>query len=260
MDTRVSIRWLGQSGFLLGLGSMNMLIDAWFSAHELREHPAPSIDALPERIDWLLATHEHADHLDLPALPALIERHHGLRVVVPAPLVARVAAFVPDARIIGVQPGDTLDGGEVLIRAVRAWHGVTIGDGYSDGRGPQHANPTPFCGYVVKGGGTVVLHAGDTIRGAEMVDELAPLAIEVALLPVNGRDAPREAAGVLGNLWPDEAVQLAAEIGARYLVPMHFDMVRGNTVGIDGLFLSAGGMAGAPIIVVPDRDRPLAFP
>ena len=260
MDTRVSIRWLGQSGFLLRLGGTNLLIDAWFSDHELREHPAPSIDALPARIDWLLATHEHGDHLDLPSLPALIERHQGLRVVVPSPLVARVAAVAPEARITGVQPGDTIDGGEVLIRAVRAWHGVTVADGYSDGRGPRHAAPTPFCGFVFVGGGSVVFHAGDTIRGAGMVDELAPLGIEVALLPVNGRDAPREAAGVLGNLWPDEAVRLAAEIGARYLVPMHFEMVRGNTVGLDGLFLSADGMAGAPVIVVPDRDGPLVFP
>ena len=47
-----------------------------------------------------------------------------------------------------------------------------------------------------------------------MLRALDPLGIDVALLPVNGRDSEREAGGIVGNLTADEAVGLADAIGA----------------------------------------------
>jgi L-ascorbate metabolism protein UlaG (beta-lactamase superfamily) len=187
-------------------------------------------------------------------------RHPDARVVVPAPLVARTSARVPGSRVTGLQPGTSVEGPGVRIVAVRAWHGVTVADGYTDGRGERGESPTPFCGFVVKIDGLVIYHAGDTILGDGMVEELRPLGVDVALLPVNGRDAAREEAGILGNLWPDEALALAAAIGARWLVPMHFDMVRGNTIAPEALLEAAGRIDGRPRVVIPTRHGPLTLP
>jgi L-ascorbate 6-phosphate lactonase len=255
----LDLRWLGQSGFLVRRPAGDILIDPWFSEHELREAPAPRIEDLPGPVAWVLATHEHGDHLDLPALPALLLRHPEARLVLPAPLVARATEVLPADRVIGVQPGSTVQGPGVRITAVHAWHGVTVTDGYADGHGPGGDQPTPFCGYVMDLEGIVLYHAGDTILGGGMVEELRPLRVDVALLPVNGRDAEREAAGILGNLWPDEAVELATAIGARWLVPMHFEMVRGNTISPEQVSEAASRAEGGPLVVLPVRDGRLTL-
>ena len=44
-----------------------------------------------------------------------------------------------------------------------------------------------------------------------------------------GRDFFREERGIVGNLNAREAVELASRVGARILVPMHWDLFAGNT-------------------------------
>ena len=46
-------------------------------------------------------------------------------------------------------------------------------------------------------------------------------AIDVAILPINGRRPERK---VPGNLWGHEAAQLACDIGAGVVIPCHFEM------------------------------------
>lgn len=245
----VTIRWLGQAGFVLSGDDRRILVDPWLSGHPLRAHRAPTVAALPDGIGWLLASHEHPDHLDLASLPALLDRYPDLEVVVPAPLRDRVAAVDRRAQVRGVQPGDVLRSGDVAVRVVHAWHGVTVSDGYSDGHGLTADGRTPFMGFIVRFPGLTVYHAGDTVAGPGLADEILPFAVDVALLPVNGRDAAREAAGILGNLDPREAVALATAIGARLLVPMHHDMVRGNRVAV-GRVVEAARAAQRPLSVL----------
>lgn len=52
--------------------------------------------------------------------------------------------------------------------------------------------------------------------------------VELALLPINGRDAAREALGIVGNLDEEEAARLAARAAVDALVPMHYDMFEAN--------------------------------
>lgn len=255
----LAIRWLGQAGFLLSGGGQRLLVDPWFSAHPLRVRAAPSIADLPDGVGWLLATHEHADHLDLPALPALLDRFPDLAVVVPEPLRARVTAADSRARMHGVQPGDQVDLGGVVVHVVHAWHGIEVRDGYSSGRALRPDGQTPFVGYVAAFPGVTVYHSGDTIAGAGMVEELGPFRVDVALLPANGRDGRRERAGILGNLDGREAAELAATIGARVLVPMHYDMVRGNRARIGPLVQAARNVHPALTIVVPAISGDLAI-
>ena len=251
----VGIRWLGQSGFVLEDGGLRVLVDPWLSGHELRTSAPDPLDSLPTGITWLLASHEHADHLDLPALPGLLGRYPEMVVVVPEPLAQRVRDAVPGARVMGIQPGDVVAAGSTSIHGVTAWHGVTVADGYSDGRGLTPDGQTPFIGYVIDFPEATVYHGGDTVLGAGMVEELLALHVDIALLPINGRDAQRESEGILGNLDAAEAVELAERSGARVLVPMHFDMVMGNTVAPGSVVDLAQGRALS--VVVPARRQSL---
>ncbi|MHB8589706.1 MAG: MBL fold metallo-hydrolase [Candidatus Dormibacteraceae bacterium] len=250
----VRLRWLGQAGFVVEAGGVCALIDPWFSAHELRLTEAPTTTDLPEVIDWLLVTHEHGDHFDLPAIAELASRWSALRVVVPSPLVNRVHSEVPYARVEGVQPGDRLQSIPLRIDVVPAWHGLTVNDGYSAGPVGQ---PTPHVGYLLRFDGGSVYHAGDTIASEKLVETLGGLGVDIAILPINGRDPIREAQGIVGNLGPEEAARFASEINAPIVIPMHHDMVRGNTQPPGALVDAVARLDLAIHVIVMNRLRPL---
>ena len=228
LANHVEITWLGQAGFLLRFGDTAVAIDPFLSPHDLRLYPPPPDDSLGDRLDYLLATHEHGDHLDIDLLPRLIKRFPEITVVVPTPLESKVKELAPTARTKGMQPGESLIAGDINVNAVGAIHAVVMSDGYSDGR-RLSGDPTPFIGYVLKFGGLSIYHAGDTLVSKELIAELTIQRVDVAILPVNGRDFFRETSGIAGNLTAREAVEVAAAIGASVLVPMHHDLVRGNT-------------------------------
>ena len=98
------------------------------------------------------------------------------------------------------------------------------GDGSELGEGPR------FVGYVLGGEPAPCTTPGDTIVTDALREALDPLGIDVALLPINGRDAERESRGIVGNMDAAEAVELAVAIGASTLVPYHWDGFAGNTV------------------------------
>ena len=71
-----------------------------------------------------------------------------------------------------------------------------------------------------------IYHSGDTIRYSGMEERLRPFQIDLALLPINGRAPERR---VSGNLSGPEAAQLAHAIGARWVLPCHYEMFAFNT-------------------------------
>jgi len=80
--TGLRITWLGHSSLLVEIDGTNLLIDPVFSerasmvqwAGPKRFFPPPlRIEDLP-RIDAVLLSHDHYDHLDATAMPALVER------------------------------------------------------------------------------------------------------------------------------------------------------------------------------------------
>lgn len=246
------ITWLGQAGFRIEIGETVFVVDPWVSEHEDRMTPPSPLALAADGVDVLLVTHEHLDHLDLPFLPVLLERSPSARVVLPSAIAGQVEDVVPESRLVLVEPGDVVDVRGVEARVTPAFHALSIEHGYGDGS-VVDGRPR-FVGYVL-GGERGIYHAGDTILTDELVAALEPLGIEVALLPINGRDAEREARGIIGNMDAAEAVSLSLRIGARSLVPYHWDAVAGNTVS-PGTAVDA---ADARLhVIVPARFQPLA--
>jgi len=221
------LTWLGQAGFRFDFEGTSIVVDPWVSSHEHRLVPPPPLELAADGVDWLLVTHEHLDHLDLPFLPRFRERSPSARVVLPAPLVPFVEDIVPADLIVPVQPHESLDLDGLAVNVVPAIHGVTVEDAYGDGSAIGGA--PRFVGYVL-GSRRRLYHAGDTIVTPDLRAALEPLHVDLALLPINGRDAEREARGIVGNMDAAEAVELALEVGARTLVPLHWDGFAGNTV------------------------------
>jgi L-ascorbate metabolism protein UlaG (beta-lactamase superfamily) len=72
----------------------------------------------------------------------------------------------------------------------------------------------PHLGYLIRCGGITIYHAGDSLPYDSLADSLRPYSVTVAILPVDG---PAN-----GNFTVEQASTLAEQIGAQWLVPMHY--------------------------------------
>jgi L-ascorbate metabolism protein UlaG (beta-lactamase superfamily) len=242
----VVLVWLGQSSVALRLGGSTVLVDPYLSPHPDRLVPPPFAPEEARGADLVLITHDHLDHLDAPALPAIAAASPGATVVVPEEIVERVTGLGIEAdRVRGLAADASAEVGGVTVEAVPACHGESADDAYRLG---------PFLGYVVSAGGARVYHSGDTVPFEGLAARLLEKRVDVALLPINGRDDERHARGIVGNLDAREAAELAAEIRADAVVPIHWDMFAGNP-GDPAAFVAAARTT----VILPQRLRPFVY-
>lgn len=224
----VTLTWLGQAGFALQGDGATVLVDPFLSQRGDRRIPPPLDPRQLSDVDLLLCTHEHWDHFDAPTVAAVAQASPQARIVVPAPVTAQVlAAGVPAQRVVGAVAHEALTDLPVRITPVPACHGVEVADAYNFGKDKSDGQ-VRYLGYVLDFAGTRIYHAGDTLWWPGQEDVLRDLAVNVALLPINGRDRRREADNIVGNMDHREAALLAAAAQVDLLVPMHWDMFTGN--------------------------------
>jgi L-ascorbate metabolism protein UlaG (beta-lactamase superfamily) len=247
--------WLGQSGFLLLWRGATALLDPYLSDSLTRKYAAtdkPHIRMTaqviaPERLafaDVVTASHAHTDHCDPETLQPLARANPALRLVGPAAILPLLKERVASdtARYIGLDDGEELNVGDITISAVPAAHETVERD--ADGR-------CMFLGYVVKIGPWTIYHSGDTVLYDGMAERLRPWAPDIALLPINGRAPERR---VAGNLDGPEAARLAHAIGARLVIPCHYDMFTFNTASPDA-FVAEARRLGQPYAVLRNGER-----
>ncbi|HEY2966316.1 MAG TPA: MBL fold metallo-hydrolase [Actinomycetota bacterium] len=253
---RVAVIWLGQAGFALRSERATVLIDPFLSPHDGRRYESALPPAAATRVDLVLCSHEHVDHFDAGSMPAIAAASPGATFIVPSPIVDMVteAGIAPD-RVLGVQPGETHELDGLSLRPVPACHGVTMEDAYGFGE-QLSGGLIRFVGFVVELDGLRIYHAGDTIHYEGMESTLSSLRPHVALLPINGRHAEREARGIVCNLNEREAAWLAAAIGAETLIPMHHDLLAGNLGSAAEVVDAAEEEERRVTVLVPPERRP----
>ena len=224
----VRLTWIGQAGFLIRTQATRLALDPFLSDHPDRRYPSPVGPGDLAGTELVLASHQHLDHLDAPALAALLELDDRARVVVPAPVVAdAVEAGLPSDRLVAARPGAPIGAGDVTVHPVPALHGVHVADAYSFGL-PGDGGQVRYLGYVLETPDGRLYHAGDTLRFDGQAELLRRHRVDVALLPINGRDEQREARDLVGNLDAGEALALARDAGVGAVVPMHYELMEGN--------------------------------
>jgi len=256
----IGLAWLGQAGFVLRIGETVMLVDPYLSDHLAQKYrgtrfphermmPAPIAPDAFQRVDLVVCTHRHSDHMDPGTLPLLAARHPECLFVVPGAELAYAASLgLPAQRLIAANAGQSLrplPDLDLLLHPLPAAHERLEQDDQG-----QHR----FLGYVIEASGLRLYHSGDCIPHEGLADAVRALAPHLALLPVNGRDAGRAQAGVPGNFTLDEAIALCAETGIAHLIPHHFGLFAFNTA--DPVLIDAAAMRQAALDVRPGLLRP----
>lgn len=230
----MTVAWLGQAGFDFTAGDFRFLVDPYLSdslAEKYRGTRFPHVrmmvpPAAPEdlgRVDLVCCTHRHTDHMDPGTLPVIADRNPACRFVVPAATAdhAVETAGLERTRLLPVDDGDRVEAHDTLsVSAIASAHEEIA---------LNEKGESAYLGYVFETGGVTVYHAGDCVPCAGLDRRLAGCSIDVAILPVNGRDAYRREHGVPGNFTIDEAIDLCRQAGIPVLVPCHFGMFAFNT-------------------------------
>lgn len=251
----LALWWLGQSGFLLAWNGACMLIDPYLSdslTHKYATTNKPHIRMTdipihPARLGFVQAvtsSHNHTDHLDAETLVPLLAANPELPVIVSQAnrAFASQRLGVAPERLIGMTLDQAVTIGPFTLHAVPAAH---------EQREQDEQGHERYIGLIVQVGSSTIYHSGDTLRYVGMAEVLRPWHVDLALLPINGRDPAR---GVAGNLSGPEAAQLGHDIGARLVIPCHYDMFTFNTAA-PAAFIEAAQSSGQPYRVLRCGER-----
>lgn len=199
--------WLGQAGFAFKNHAGTIvyldpyLSDACERLHGFKRMSLSPIAAQEVQADVVVLTHEHTDHLDPDALPAIAANNARCRFAAPQGCVEGLAAAGVSAdRQIVLTANSSCDVGGLVIHTAPADHGDL-----------SPSALTLLLGF----GGVKVLVSGDTSLRLGAWKRLLDLRPDVVLPCING---------VFGNMGHIDAAMLVAQARPRFAIPCHFWM------------------------------------
>src|SRR5262245_15358179 len=223
---RAAVTFVGHSTFLIRTASTTLLTDPVFTTHagpfgrlgpRRVRPPAIPLRDLP-RVDLVLLSHNHYDHLQPSSLAAL-----GDAAIVTALGVGRYVPPRRERRLTELDWWQEASLGSARVTAVPAQH--------FSARTPWDKNRSLWCGFVVDVDGLTIYFAGDTGYAPHFAEIGDRSAIDVALLPI-GAYEPRWFMQPM-HMNPDEAVRAHLDSGARVSLGMHFGTFQLTDEGID---------------------------
>jgi L-ascorbate metabolism protein UlaG (beta-lactamase superfamily) len=225
-ESKPLITWLGQACFYIQFSDLAIITDPFLSSRASpvsfggpkRLVPAPiTLKDLP-RLDLIILSHNHYDHLDMKALK---EVQHPKRVTIVTSLGCgkwfRKLGFEKIVEMDWYQQTMIED---ACFQCLPAYH--------FSGRSLWDTNKTLWSGFAIKHNDKSVYFAGDTGYGEEF-SRMGQLTgpYDVALVPIGAYGPP----SVFGPVHtsPEEAVKIGEDIGADKLIGMHWGTIRLTT-------------------------------
>jgi L-ascorbate 6-phosphate lactonase len=239
--------WTGGMGFVLkSPGGAVLLVDNYAGPAHYTEYAycgvcrtsgSPTIDWLRlnpqvidifgfKELDAVFCSHQHADHTDIYTLKAATQTT-GCQFYAPLSSVERMRNFkVPEERITLVRPGQTFKIKDVGIEVLPNYDRIatmTGGPGVEVRPGVRRPYDDVSVTFLFKIGGHNLCHLADSLFQNAYVT-FKKYNVDVLTFNI-GYNAP----GATDKMTPYDAVRVGEAIGAKVLMPMHWDNW-GNTM------------------------------
>ena len=229
---RMLVTWIGHSTVLIQTEGLNILLDpVWserdsplpFTGPRRVRQPGVRLADLP-RIDLVLISHDHYDHLDLGALKRIWKRDRPLivtglgndRLIAKAGLEATARDW---GQAVEVRP-------DVRVRLQRAHHWSA--------HGLHDHDMTLWTGFTIALPHGDIYYAGDTgagdMRWAEQAMTERP--VRLAILPIGAIKIGEPPSG--NHIGPPEAVTAFQQLRAAYALGVHWGTFELTSEPIDG--------------------------
>ena len=194
------LTWLGHATFKITTPSGKVIVvDPWITGN-----PAcPKAMQKFERVDTVLITHGHGDHIGDAVKIAKKFKPQVISIYETSLWLASKGV----KNTTGMGKGGTIKAGEIEVTMVNALHSNGIEDGKKVIYGGEP------CGYIVRlPGGLRIYHAGDTAIFGDMKLIAELYEPEVAMLPI----------GDYYTMGPREAAMAIRLLNVKHVVPMHY--------------------------------------
>ncbi len=193
--------WLGRSGFAIRFANITFYVDP------VLEEPFLDPSAI-HNADLILTTHAHPGHMHAATLQAMLGASRNVKIVMPK-------SAADHAHALGI-PYHRMTTTDSDLRVEYFKDGL-YGRVYAVPSAHPDLNWTPIggypqLGYLIRFDRWTIYHAGDSVPYEGLADRLKVYNVNVALLPISGK----------ANFTIQQAAQLAGDIGAEWVVPMHY--------------------------------------
>ena len=190
----VSIKWLGHSAFQLDIDGHKLVIDPFLTGNPVAQTAADDVDA-----EVILLTHAHGDHVS-DAIP--IASRSGATIVCNFEMGNwYLAQGLTD--VFQGNPGGSFRNDWMSAKWTVAHHSSSFPDGAYGGQ-PN--------GFVIRGGGYTIYHAGDTALFGDMrlIGDEGP---DVAIVPI----------GDVFTMGVDDSIAAIKLLRPKSVLPMHYN-------------------------------------
>ena len=217
-----AVTWIGHSTYLMRLGNRNILFDPFFSdlasplpfGPERYVPPGISLAKLP-RVDIIIISHNHYDHLDAETVKTMPGKER-IHVFVPLGLRSFFAKRgYQNIRELDWHQSFVLD--DLKVTALPAVH--------FSSRGLGDRNKTLWCSWAVRSENKSCFFAGDTAYSQTLFKEIGKRfgSFDVAIVPIGAYKPVNVMKPVHTN--PEEAVQIANDVKADLIIPSHWGTI-----------------------------------
>ncbi|MFC3560750.1 MBL fold metallo-hydrolase [Pedobacter jamesrossensis] len=246
------ILFVNHSTFLIQIDGMNILIDpvwsmrasplSWAGPKRLRQ-PGIHLDSLP-KIDLVLLTHNHYDHLDIDTIKA-IDKHHRPEYIVPLGVDNILKRLhISKVRQLDWHQHSMFD--KLKITATPAIH--------FSGRGMLDTNNTLWCGFMINGFKNLYV-VDDTAYDDQLFKDVRGKypPIDLSIIPI-GAYKPKWFMSPI-HTDPDEAVLIHEDTGSKKSIACHFGTFQLADEGLEDVFqdldkaLSKSGVSSESLIL-----------
>ncbi len=248
--------WLGNTGiWVKSEGNTNVMVDLWVSTGKNSHYNAdgtirkidpdhqmarmsgartmqPNLRAIPcvidpfkiKKLDALLASHTHSDHIDINVAAAILQN-----VEKPIPFIGPKAATdlwkswgVPEDRCVTVRPGDIVEVGDIKIHAVESVDRTILITPPPKGsiKGlPCDDMDERAVSYIIETPAGTVYHSGDSHFGNMYAKHGNEYKINVAFGSFG--ENPR---GITDKMTSSDILRMAEDLNCDVVIPYHHDL------------------------------------